>query len=383
MHQVSRRAVTMLGASWLLITLVACRGTHTMSITRADFGTLDSKPVSLYTLRNKNGLVAKISDYGGIVTELYTPDRDGKMADVVLGFETLDGYVAGSPYFGAMVGRVGNRIAGGRFTLDGKQYQLATNNGPNHLHGGVKGFDKVVWNAAPMMDSNGPALKLTYSAKDGEENYPGNLDVTVVYTLTNHNELAIEITATADAATPVNIVHHTYWNLAGHDAGDILGHELKLGAATYTPTDKTLIPTGAIDPVAGTAFDFRKAKAIGADIGQLPGDGGDDPGGYDLNYVLDGKLGEMKLAARVRDPGSGRVMEIRTTEPGVQFYSGNFLNGLNGKGGTVYKKHHGFCLETQHYPDSINQEGRDGWPTIILRPGQTYRHTMIHKFSTD
>ncbi len=387
MHHRLPRAVVTVGISSFLLTLVACRGTHTMSITRADFGTSDSKPVSLYTLTNDNGLVAKITDYGGIVTELYTPDRDGKMADVALGFETLDGYVAGSPYFGAIVGRVGNRIgnriAEGRFTLDRKDYQLATNNGPNHLHGGVKGFDKVVWNAESTIESNGPALKLTYSAKDGEENYPGNLDVTVVYTLTNANELAIDITATADAATPINIVHHTYWNLAGHDAGDILGHELKLNADTYTPTDQTLIPTGAIDPVAGTPFDFRKAKTIGADIGKLPGDGADDPGGYDLNYVLNGRLGKMKPAATVRDPASGRVMEIRTTEPGVQFYSGNFLNGLNGKGGTVYKKHHGFCLETQHYPDSINNEGKDGWPTMILRPGQTYRHTMIHRFTTD
>ena len=354
-----------------------------MSITRADFGTLDSKPVSLYTLTNKNGLIAKISDYGGIVTELYTPDRDGKMADIVLGFETLEGYVTGSPYFGAMIGRVGNRIAKGRFTLDEKEYQLATNNEPNHLHGGVKGFDKVVWNAEPMIESAGPALRLTYLSKDGEENYPGNLTVKVVYTLTNDDELKIETTASTDAATPVNIVHHTYWNLAGHDAGEILGHELKLNAETYTPTDKTLIPTGVIDPVAGTPFDSRRAKAIGADIGKLPGDGGDDPGGYDLNYVLSGKLGRMKPAARVRDPGSGRVMEIRTTEPGVQFYTGNFLDGLNGKSGAIYKKQHGFCLETQHYPDSINNEGKDGWPTIILRPGQTYRHTMIHRFTTD
>lgn len=352
-----------------------------MMITKDGFGQVDGKPVDVYTLTNDSGMVAKITNYGGIVTELHAPGRHGEVADIVLGFDTVDEYVEKSPYFGAMVGRVGNRIALGQFELDGEKYQLATNNDPNHLHGGVKGYDKVIWNAEPSANDDGPKLTLTYRSPDGEEGYPGVLEVKVEYTLTNANELRVEMWAECSKATPVNIVHHSYWNLAGHAWGTNYDHELTLNADHFTPTDATLIPTGEIKAVADTPFDFRTAKTIGRDIGQLPGSG-DDPGGYDLNYVLNGKPGELQLAATVTDPGSGRVMKIFTTEPGIQFYSGNFLDGFRGKGGVQYDKHDGFCLETQHYPDSVNKEGLEGWDSVILRPGETYHHLMVHAFST-
>lgn len=345
-----------------------------MNIETTSFGTVDGKPVRSFTLTNANGLVAKVTNYGAILTELHVPDRQGRKADIVLGFDTLEGYLAGHPYFGCIAGRVANRIAKGRFTLDGKAHALAVNNGPNHLHGGNRGFDKFVWDAEPLSTPEGPAVKFSRVSPDGEEGYPGTVAVTARYLLTNQNAFKVEMTATTDTPTILNLAHHTYWNLAGHAAGDILGHVLSLDAERYTPTDETLIPTGAIVPVAGTPYDFTKPKAIGADIAKIAG----KPGGYDVNFVLRGRSGDLRRAARVVDPASGRTMDLLTTEPGVQFYTGNFLDGsLKGKGGAVYRKHQGFCLETQHFPDSVN---KPEWPSVILRPGQTYRHVMVHQF---
>jgi aldose 1-epimerase len=346
------------------------------SVKKEAFGkTGDGVAVELYTLTNAAGMKAKIMTYGAILTELDAPDRDGKTADVVLGFDNLKDYLAGHPYFGATVGRVANRIAKGEFTLDGKKYKLAVNNGPNALHGGKKGFDKVVWKAEPETLPDGAAVKLTYLSKDGEEGYPGNLTVTVVYTLTNSDALRIDYTAKTDKATPVNLTNHTYFNLAGTKSGDILGHELTLNADKYTPADDTLIPTGEIKPVKDTPLDFTKPRKIGERIDQLKG----EPRGYDHNFVLNSEGKELALAATVREPKSGRIMEIYTTEPGVQFYTGNFLDGKQtGKGGVVYKKHAGFCLEAQHFPDSVNHAN---FPSMILKPGETYRQTTIYKFS--
>jgi aldose 1-epimerase len=339
-----------------------------MSIKKEPFGkTKDGTEVQLYTLSNEKGMQVKITNYGAIITAILTPDKQGKTGDVVLGFDNMDnGYQ--SPYFGAAIGRYGNRIAKGKFTLDGQEYTLATNNGENHLHGGNVGFDKVVW-AAEEVGGNG--LKLSYLSKDGEEGYPGNLTTTVTYTLTTDNELKIDYTATTDKATPVNLTNHSYFNLAAGAAADALQHVVTIHADRYTVVDASLIPTGELRPVAGSAMDFTKPVAIGARIDQVEG-------GYDHNYVLNGDPGAMKLAATVFEPVSGRVMEVRTTEPGVQFYSGNFLNGkITGKGNTVYKKHYGFCLETQHFPDSPNQPS---FPSTILRPGETFKSTS-YKFS--
>ncbi|MFL5245719.1 MAG: aldose epimerase family protein [Gemmataceae bacterium] len=355
------------------------KGTDKMepSIDKKDFGkTQDGTAVDQYTLTNANGMKAKIITYGGIITELDVPDRDGKLGDVVLGFDDLKGYLAGHPYFGALVGRVANRIAKGKFTLDGKEYQVPVNNGPNALHGGIKGFDKQVWKAEPIKARDGVALKLTYMSKDGEEGYPGDLTTTVVYTLTNKNELKIDYKATTDKATPVNLTNHSYFNLAGPSSGTILNHELMLNADEYTPVDDTLIPTGEIKPVKGTPLDFTKPTTIGARIGELKG----EPGGYDHNFVLRGGDSSPALAAKVYEPKTGRIMEVFTTEPGVQFYTGNFLDGTNkGKGGVVYKKNQGFCLECQHFPDSVNEPK---FPSMILRPGKTYAQTTVYKFST-
>jgi aldose 1-epimerase len=346
-------------------------------IERSDFGkTRDGVAVDVYTLTNAHAMIVKIITYGGRVTELRVPDRDGVFGDIVLGFNNLDQYLDDNPYFGALIGRVGNRIAKGRFTLDGKPYKLATNNGANHLHGGIKGFDKVVWSAEPITANDSVSLKLHYVSPDGEEGYPGRLDTTVVYTLTNQDELKIEYTAATDKPTPINLTNHNYYNLAGEGNGTILGHELMLNADSFTPVDATLIPTGDIKPVAGTVFDFTTPTAIGKRIDQVPGAA---PGGYDHNFVLRSHDGPLGLAARVYEPKSGRVMEISTTQPGIQFYSGNFLDGkLVGKGGVAYQKHSGFCLETQHYPDSVNHPN---FPPAILRPGETYHEVTVHKFS--
>lgn len=342
--------------------------------------TADGQTVQEFTLKNANGMVVKIITYGGIITELHVPDKNGKFDDVVLGFENLKGYLDGHPYFGSIVGRVCNRIAKGKFTLDGKEYKLATNNGPNHLHGGNKGFDKKVWKVAgsgATDDHKSLFVKLTYNSPDGEEGYPGALDVAVTYTVPfDKNTIKIDYQATTDKLTVVNLTNHSYFNLGGIRGGDILGHELELMADKYTPTDDTLIPTGKIEPVAGTPYDFTKPKAMGKDIGELKG----DPSGYDLNYVLRPSEVKLRLAARVTEPRTGRVMEVRTTEPGIQFYTGNFLDGSNkGKGGVVYKKHYAFCLETQHFPDSPNHPD---FPSIALKPGAEFQSTTEYSFST-
>ncbi len=344
-----------------------------MGITKESFGkTQDGQTADLFTLTNANGLSAKITNYGGIVTSLMVPDRNGKMDDIALGYENIDKYIESSPYFGALIGRYGNRIANGRFTLDGAEYTLAQNDGQNHLHGGNKGFDKVLWEAEEIKTADSVGLKLTYLSKDMEEGYPGNLSCTVIYSLTNDNELKIEYQAETDKATVINLTHHSYFNLAGHSSGNILGHELTLTADNFTPVDDTLIPTGEIKAVKDTPMDFTSPTAIGARIAQVKG-------GYDHNYVLNNSDGSMALAARVYEPKTGRVMEISTTEPGIQFYSGNFLDGTNKGKGAVYNTHSGFCLETQHFPDSPN---KPDFPSVVLKPGQKYSHLIVHKFST-
>jgi aldose 1-epimerase len=342
--------------------------------------TTDGTAVDLYTLTNANGVEVRAITYGGIIVSLRVPDRHGKLGDVVLGFDTLPEYQKASPYFGAIIGRYGNRIARGKFTLDGKAYTLAANNGPNALHGGLKGFDKVVWKGESFTNEKGVGVVFSYTSPDGEEGYPGTLRATVTYTLSHTNALTFDYHAVADKATPINLTQHTYFNLAGEGADDVLAHELMLSASRFTPVDSTLIPTGEIRKVEGTPFDFRTPTAMGARIGA------DDEqmrfgGGYDHNFVIDRKEGNSPvLAARVYEPTSGRVMEVSTTEPGVQFYTGNFLDGtVTGKGGHVYKRRSGFCLETQHYPDSPN---RPEFPSTILRPGQEYRSRTIYAFST-
>ena len=378
----ARRIGTVLAAVVLAAAACGCRSdkrpedkkTTSDSFTASNFGRApDGSQAQLYSLTNKHGLVAKITDYGGILTELHVPDRSGRNENVVLGFASLDKYVAGHPFFGATTGRVANRIGKGRFTLDGKEYTLAVNNGPNSLHGGKVGFDKKMWKAEPKSTDDGPSLRLTYTSPDGEEGYPGNLNTTVVYTLTNDDELRIDYTATTDKPTIVNLTNHSYFNLAGVGIGTILDHVLELNAYKYTVFDATQIPTGEIKPVEGTPLDFRKATPIGQRIEQVDG------GGYDHNFVLNGKTGQMKLCARVRDPGSGRVMEIRTTEPGVQLYTANGLNGsITGVSGKPYPKYGAFCLETQHYPDSVNHPE---FPSVVLRPGETYHTTTLHRFT--
>ena len=344
------------------------------TIDKSPFGKLpDGTPVDLYTLKNAHGLTLKVMTYGALITGLHTPDRNGQPGDIVLGFDNLDAYVKGHPYFGAVVGRYANRIAKGRFTLEGHAYTLAANNGPNALHGGLKGFDKVVWAAEPLPAPNGVAIRFSYVSPDGEEGYPGNLAVKVTYTLTDRDELVMDYEAKTDKTTVINLTNHSYFNLAGE--GDILGHELMLNAASYTPVDDTLIPTGQMAPVKGTVMDFTAAKPIGRDLAQLT----NNPRGYDHNFVLNRAGKGLALCARVHEPKTGRMMEVLTTQPGVQFYSGNFLDGtLTGKRGITYQQHYGFCLETQHYPDSPNQPG---FPSVVLRPNQTYQHSTVHKFS--
>jgi len=334
----------------------------------------DGTAVKLFTLANDKGMAAKITTYGGILTELHAPDRNGQSGNVVLGFNTLDHYLKGHPFFGAIAGRVANRIAKAKFTLDGHEYTLAANNGPNHLHGGNKGFDKVVWEAKPLPAGvHAAAVRLTYLSRDGEEGYPGNLRVSVVYTLTDDNELRIDYTATTAKPTPVNLTNHSYFNLAYSD--DVLGHELLLVADRYTPVDETLIPTGEIASVKSTPLDFTRPTPIGARIDQLK----PQPGGYDHNFVLNSGGRSLSVAARVYDPKTGRVLEVRTTEPGVQLYTGNFLDGsLTSIGGLVCRQHSGFCLETQHFPDAVHHPD---FPSIILRPNQTYQTSTVFAFS--
>lgn len=330
--------------------------------------------IAKFTLINKAGNYVSIITLGGTVTNLVVPDKDGKLGDVVLGFDGIDGYLKDSPYFGCITGRVCNRIANGKFTLDGKEYTLPTNNGKHSLHGGTYGLDKMVWKPSASLGAGGPTLKLTYTSPDGAEGYPGNLSCTVQYTWTDANELKIEYAATTDKATVVNMTNHSYFNLAGHASGSILDHELQLVADRYTPTDATLAPTGKIEPVKGTAFDFTTATKIGARIKEIKA----DPVGYDLNYVHGTKREEKaKVVATVTEPKGGRTLEVSTTEPGVQFYSGNFLDGkVKGKGGAVYAQYQAFCLEDQFFPDSPNQKD---FPSITLKPGDTYTHTTVYK----
>lgn len=347
-------------------------------VKRQDWGkTYNETPIYLYTLTNSHGMIAKITNYGGIVTELHVPDRNGKLGDVVLGFDSYEDYVVkGSPYFGAITGRVANRIAKGKFSLNGKTYQLAINNAPNHLHGGVQGFDKIVWKGETIPSADGPCVRFIYNSHDGEEGYPGNVGMVVTYTLTENNELKIDYRANTDQETPINLTNHSYFNLAGQGNGLILDHELMLAADRYTPTDDTFIPTGEIASVQGTPFDFTRPTPIGAHIKEVKG----DPGGYDLNYALNSEGKSLALAARVYEPTSGRVMEVHTTEPGIQFYTGNFLDGsLKGKDGKTYPKNAAFCLETQHFPDSVNQPK---FPSTILKPRSVYSTTTIYRFST-
>ena len=374
------RFLRLFAAAMLLLSFAAAIAHAQAGVTKQSFGKTEAgENVDLYTLRNTHGVEARITNYGGIVVSLKVADRSGKFDDVVLGFNDLDGYLKPGPYFGALIGRYGNRIAKGRFTLNGVEYKLAVNNGENHLHGGIKGFDKVVWTGSELKTKAGPAVALTYLSKDGEEGYPGNLNVRVVYTLTNNNELKIEYSATTDKDTVTNLTHHSYFNLAGEGNGDILNTRVTIDGNRFVPTDAGSIPLGELRRVSGTPFDFLAAHAIGERINQ------DDEqlkfgSGYDHTWVINGRPGVMRLAATAYEPNSGRVMQVWTTEPGMQFYTGTFLDGtLTGKAGKLYPRRSGFCFETQHYPDSPNQPT---FPTTTLKKGATYRSTTIYKFSS-
>ena len=386
-HHITQTMAAGLLAAFLAGCASMSTSNSSSTITKAAFGkTKDGTPVDIYTLRNSKGAEARIMTYGGIVQKLTMPDKNGEFADVVLGFDTLDGYTSDSyvkacPYFGALIGRYGNRIGGAKFTLEGQTYTLATNNGPNTLHGGLKGFDKVVWTAVKAgVGPKGPRLELNYLSKDGEEGFPGNLNVTATYTLTEDNELKLQFTATTDKPTVVNLTHHSYFNLAGQGNGDILGHLVYIKSDKTTPVDAGLIPTGEFADVTGTPFDFRTPTAIGARI--------NDPNtvlqygpGYDHNWVINKPAGQFGLMARVKEPNTGRVMEVWSDEIGLQFYAGNFLDGtLTGKDGKVYQRRSAFCMEPQHYPDSPN---KPNFPSVELKPGQTYHNTIVYKFSVE
>ena len=371
-------------AVFIAVGLISCESSPKNSETKSDtvdtqndssrnvqsYGTVDNQDVKQYTLTNQSGMVVKIINYGGYVTNIIVPDKSGVKEDVVLGFDSLAGYLQqGNPFMGCLVGRYANRIAKGRFTLDGKVYELAKNNNGNSLHGGLKGFDKAIWASQQQGDSS---LVLSYTSKDGEEGYPGTLTTQVVYTLTSANELKIDYTAETDKATVINLTNHTYFNLSGGKDSTILGHKLMLDADRYTAVDATLIPTGELPAVKGTAMDFTKPTAIGTDIAKVAG-------GYDHNWVLNKKGDSLSLAGTLYHEGSGRFMEVFTTQPGVQFYTGNFLNGsITGKGGRKHIKHAGLCLETQHFPDSPNQPS---FPSTVLKPGEKYHEITIYKFS--
>jgi len=344
----------------------------TMGVSVTDYGkTSDGRQVQLFRLTNRSGMVAEVTNFGATLVSLAVPDRDGNRANVVLGYDSLAGYQQGSSYFGCTVGRYANRISGGRLVVEGPSYQLAINNEPHHLHGGQVGFNKRLWQAKAA-DDGSASVSFTYVSPAGEENYPGELTATVTYTLTDKNELRLDYRAVTDETTVCNLTHHSYFNLAGHDSGDVLDHELMLACEKYLPVDETLIPTGELAGVGGTPLDFRTAKAIGAEIDK-------QEGLYDHCFVIGEDTGEMRLAARATDPASGRTMEVHTTEPGIQFYTANHLDGSEvGPGNTPYRRHQGFCLETQHFPDSPNQEA---FPSTLLKPGQEYRSTTIHRFS--
>ncbi|WP_254510359.1 aldose epimerase family protein [Anatilimnocola floriformis] len=357
----------------------AARGADAKAMTtKSEYGkTADGQIVNQYVLTNKNGLRVKLITWGATLTSVETPDKNGKLANITLGFDKLAGYTQRHPYFGSTVGRYGNRIAKGKFTLDGKAHTLAVNNGPNHLHGGLAGFDMVNWSAKEVAVENGQAVEFSRDSKDGEEGYPGNLKTTVTFTLTDANELKFDYKATTDKATVINMTNHTYWNLAGGGSGDILKHQLMLNADRWIPTDDTSIPTGELAPVKGTAMDFTTMHAIGDQIAELK-KAPHTTKGYDHCYVLRGQSGKLELAAKVKEPSSGRTMEVYTTEPGIQLYCGNFLDGS--PAGNNHKQHEAFCLETQHYPDSPNQPS---FPSTVLKPGETYKSQTVHKFGVE
>jgi len=370
-------------ATFLALTAACAASGDFPPVVKAPFGTLpDGRTVSIFTLENAAGMKAEVIDYGCIVVRLLVPDRRGRPGDVVFGFKTLPEYLGANSYFGAVVGRFAGRIAGGRFTLDGSTYSLPTNTSPgglpSSLHGGTVGFDKVRWEAEPFSDADGPGLRLHHLSRDGDQGYPGNLNVTVTYRIGAGNEWSIDYLATTDQATPINLTQHAFFNLKGEGGGDILGHRLTIRASRYTPVNAGLIPTGTLAPVAGTPFDFRTPHAIGERIGA------ENPQlrltrGYDQNWVLDGAGGRLALAARVSEPESGRILEVWTDQPGLQFYSGNFPAGqVTEKGGRLFVRHRAFALETQHFPDSPNQPG---FPGTILRPGETYRSRTIYRFT--
>ena len=376
------RVLFNLAAACSLGILATCEsvGTKGMSISSNTFGTTtNGQKVDIYTLHNSKGMEAKITNYGGIIVSLKVPDKNGKIADVVLGFDKLSDYEARNPFFGAITGRYANRIANGKFKLNGTEYKLAVNNGPNSLHGGKVGFDKKVWSASRVHRKDGVGVEMSYTSPDGEEGYPGTLKCLVTYVLTNNNELLIQYSATTDKPTVINLTNHSYFNLAGEGSGNILNHEVTINADYFTPTDDGLIPTGEKADVRGTPLDFTSPHKIGERIGA-----GFKPlkqgMGYDHNFIISGGHG-LKLAARVKDPRSGRVMEVRTTEPAVQFYSSNHMTKLTGcKNGHTYDFRHAYCFETQHYPDSPNHPD---FPTTVLNPGDTYQHTCIYKFSAE
>ena len=351
------------------------------------WGVLHSRPVYLYTLNGASGASARVTNYGGILQSLDIPGPDGDLVDVVLGFDTFDEYLGEHPFFGATVGRCANRIAGGRFTLDGRIHQLAINDsaGPNHIHGGPGGFDKQRWETRDFgQNSEGTYVELAYTSGDGEEGYPGTVETTVTYALTGDDELRITMEARTDRPTLVNLTNHSYWNLNGHRGGTVLDHEVTLFADGYTPVDRNLIPNGEIAAVAGTPFDFTQPRTIGTEMASISGSGPGGPGGpggYDHNFVLRDAGGHVRPAARVVSSRSGLTMEVRTDQPGVQFYTGNFLtSALTGKHGAVYDKHHAFCLETQAFPDAVNHQGSLGWPSVILGPGERYLHEVRYAF---
>ncbi|MDP4644597.1 MAG: galactose mutarotase [Opitutales bacterium] len=366
----------------ILLTMSIYAATHASggpaSIALNDFGEFEGKPVTLYTMTNEQGMVAKITDYGGIVVSLLVPDRDGKLEDVVLGFEDFAAYEADEGWYGAITGRTANRIKHGKFSIDGNNYQLATNNGPNHMHGGVKGFNKKLWKGTASVINGEPQLKLTYTSPDGEEGFPGKLEITTTYTLTTDNGLQIQYEATTDKPTICNITHHSYWNIGGPDSKSILEQELQMFADTYNPTDENYIPTGEIRSVAGTPFDFSQPKPIGRDIDA------DDVQlkigkGYDHNFVINGEPGTLRPVARLHDPKSGRMMEMLSTDHGVQVYSGNWFDGsVVGRGGIPYTHRIAICFECQHFPDAINQPN---FKSPILRPGEVYEKTTVYRFS--
>lgn len=351
------------------------------AVSKADWGTVDGKPVQLYTLTNKNGLLMKVSNYGTIVTELHVPDRDGKLADIVLGYDTVDEYVKATPYFGATVGRIANRIKNAEFKLDGKSYKLYANNGPHNLHGGKKGWDKVVWDAETRETPDGPEIHFKYTSKDGEEGFPGTVNASVVYALNNKNEFVVTMEATTDKPTIVNMAHHTYWNLGGQGSGTIKDHELTLFADTFTPSapvpNGDPVPDGAVKPVKGTPYDFTVKKTIGKDLEAVGG----KPIGFDHNWIVNGEPNKLRPNAKVKDPKSGRVLTLDADQPGIQFYSGKFLDGSNKGKGSTYQQYDGFCLETQKFPNAINVPA---WKDqVLLKPGQTYKHVMVHRFSVE